>query len=118
MSTTGSSRRRGSASVRSARVTSTPLSPGICQSRSRSAGRVVAQGIVVGEGQALGAGREGIVHRPLGGRVAPACLLRILIKAVLRVVDDEVRAREELDVTAILRMHGRNADPREGPSGR
>ncbi|PYM73009.1 MAG: hypothetical protein DME10_11230 [Candidatus Rokuibacteriota bacterium] len=58
------------------------LEPISCRRRPPSAdlhqsvdGLVVAQGIVVSEGQALGAGREGIVHRPLGGRVAPACLL-------------------------------------------
>ena len=50
--------------------------------------------------------------------MAPSRLLWILIKAVLRVVDDEIRARQKLDVTTILGMYGENADPREGPSGR
>ena len=67
---------------------------------------VVPQGVVVKEREAPGASGDGVVHRRLGGAVAPAHLVRVLIEAVLRVVDDDVGAGEELDVTAILTVHG------------
>ena len=57
---------------------------------------------MVGESQALGARGDRVVDRPLGGRVAPACLLRILRNRVLRIVNDEVRVRKEIDVTLVL----------------
>ena len=57
---------------------------------------------MVGESQSLGARGYRVVDRPLGGRVAPARLLRILRNRVLRVVNDEVRVRKEIDVTLVL----------------
>ena len=57
---------------------------------------------MVGESQSLGARGYRVVDRPLGGRVAPARLLRILRNRVLRIVNDEVRVRKEIDVTLVL----------------
>ena len=70
------------------------------------------------EREAPGASGDGVVHRRLGGAVAPAHLVRVLIEAVLRVVDDDVGAGEELDVTAILAVHGwRRSRPGRGRDG-
>src|ERR1700730_17576032 len=63
---------------------------------------VVAERIMVGESQSLGARGDRVVDRPLGGRVAPARLLRILRNRVLRIVNDEVRVRKEINVTLVL----------------
>src|SRR6202043_849995 len=63
---------------------------------------VVAERIMVGESQSLGARSDRVVDRPLGGRMAPACLLRILRNRVLRIMNDEVRVRKEIDVTLVL----------------
>src|SRR5262249_6013383 len=65
---------------------------------------VVAELIMVGESQSLGARSDRVVGRPLGGRMAPARLLRILRNRVLRIVNDEVRVGKEIDVTLVLLM--------------
>ena len=62
---------------------------------------------MVKQGQALGAGGEGVVDRPLGRRVTPARLLRILRDRVLSVVNDQVCVGEEFDVTLVLAVPGR-----------
>ncbi len=53
--------------------------------------RVIALWVVMKEGQAFGARGHGVVHRPLGGGVAPVHPSGILLHRVLRVVDDQVR---------------------------
>src|SRR5262244_4172298 len=63
---------------------------------------VVAERVMVGESESLSARGDRVVDRPLGGRVAPARLLRILRNRVLRIVNDEVRVRKEIDVTLVL----------------
>jgi hypothetical protein len=52
--------------------------------------------------KSLDARCDRVVDRPLGGRVAPARPLRILRNRVLRIVNDEVRVRKEIDVTLVL----------------
>ena len=54
------------------------------------------------ERQLLGARGDRVVDHPLGGRVAPARLLRILRNRVLSIVNHEVRVRKESDVTLVL----------------
>src|SRR5215471_18865078 len=58
------------------------------------------------QSQTPGVGGDGVVDRPLGWRVAPAQLLRILLEHVLGVVDHQVGVGEELDMTSVLVMHG------------
>ena len=63
---------------------------------------IVAERIMMGESQSLGARGDRVVNRPLGGRVAPARLFRILRNRVLRIVNYEVRVRKESDMTLVL----------------
>src|SRR5262249_18885194 len=63
---------------------------------------VVAEWVVVEEGEPFGAGRHGIVDGPLGRRVTPAGLLRVFVDGVLRIVDDEVRVGKEGDMPPVF----------------
>src|SRR5207244_13104711 len=63
---------------------------------------IVAQRVVMGEGLASGVRRDGVIDGRLGGRVAPADFLGILLRRVLRVMDHEVGAVDERDVPGIL----------------
>src|SRR5262249_20894676 len=63
---------------------------------------VVAERIMVGESQSLGARGDRVVDGPFRWRVTPARLLLILRNRVLRIVYDEVRVRKEIDVTLVL----------------
>src|SRR5213593_2586242 len=67
---------------------------------------VAAERIVVEQREPPGARGHRVVDDPLGRRMPPARLLRILLERVLRVVDYQVCTGEELDVTSIFAVHG------------
>ena len=63
---------------------------------------IVAKRIMVSEAPVAWRARRPRSRPPLGGRVAPARLLRILRNRVLSIVNHEVRVRKESDVTLVL----------------
>src|SRR5262249_58987665 len=66
--------------------------------------RVVVTGIVVKQRESSRAGRSRHVARVLHGRMAPALLFSVLLLGVLGIVDDQIGAAQERDVSLIARM--------------
>ena len=93
--------------------TSIPLADWRARQRASSASSALVgtRGVVMEERQARRVGGAGKIHRQLGGRVPPGQLGRVLLQRVLRVVDDQVRVGEELDVPLVLPMHAREPRP-------
>src|SRR5262245_33790847 len=61
--------------------------------------------IMVEQSETPGAGGNSVIDGPLGRRVAPTQLLRILLDRILSVVDHQVGVGEELDMASVLTVH-------------
>ena len=74
---------------------------------------------MVEKGQALGACSQGVIHRPLHGRVTPGDLLGVLGGRVLGVMDHQVGTGQELDMSLVLSVHRRcsGKSRRQAPRG-
>ena len=75
---------------------------------------VVPKRVVVGQREPPGPGTAAHRERVLDGAMAPARLGRVLGGGVLRVMDHEVGARQELGVAPVLALVSR---PRRSPAG-